>query len=120
MSRSDFTTVRVVGGLLPTDVLGRVLAGNKDLGGLSSTDFHLPAGESPREAANRAWPYLLGAWKKYKEALAKLPEGDPAVGLTREKWLTVLFKELDYGRLQTTPPGGIVIDEKSFPVSHLW
>lgn len=120
MSRGDFTTVRVVGGLLPTDVLGRVLAGDKDIGGLSSTDFHLPAGESPREAANRAWPYLLGAWKKYKEALATLPEGDPAVGLTREKWLTVLFKELDYGRLQTTPPGGIVIDEKSFPVSHLW
>ena len=120
MSKSDFTTVRVVGGLIPTDVLGRILAGDKDLGGLASADYHLASGESAREAANRAWPYLLGAWQNYKQALAKLPEGDPAVGLTREKWLTLLFKELDFGRLQPTPAGGIVMDDKSFPVSHVW
>lgn len=120
MSRSDFTTVRVVGGLLPTDVLGRVLAGDKDLGGLTGGDYHLPAGEAPREAANRAWSYLLGAWQSYRVALAKLPDGDPAVGLTREKWLTVLFRELGYGRLQPTPAGGLVVDDRTFPVSHLW
>jgi hypothetical protein len=120
MSRSDYTTVRVVGGLLPIDILGRVLAGDKDLGGLTGTDYHLAAGETPREAANRAWPYLLGAWTTYRQALAKLPEGDPAVGLTREKWLNALFKELDYGRLQPTPAGGLTADDKSFPVSHLW
>lgn len=120
MSRSDFTTVRVVGGLLPADLLGRVLAGDKDLGGLTGAAYHLSAGESPREAANRAWPYLLGAWQNYRQALAKLPEGDPAVGLTREKWLNVLFKELDYGRLQSTAAGGLTVDDKSFPVSHLW
>jgi hypothetical protein len=120
MSRSDFTTVRVVGGLLPPDLLGRVLAGDKDLGGLTGADYHLASGETPREAANRAWPYLLGAWATYRQALAKLPKDDAAVGLTREKWLTVLFKELDYGRLQPTPAGGIVVDDKAFPVSHLW
>lgn len=120
MSRSEFTTVRVVGGLLPTDLLGRVLAGDKDLGGLTGAAYHLSAGETAREAANRAWPYLLGAWQNYRQALAKLPEGDPAVGITREKWLNVLFKELDYGRLQSTPAGGLTVDDKSFPVSHLW
>ena len=120
MSRNDFTTVRVVGGLIPTDVLSRILAGDKDLGGLASADYHLASGESAREAANRAWPYLLGAWQNYQQALAKLPEGDPAVGLTREKWLTLLFKELDFGRLQPTPAGGIVIDHKAFPISHVW
>lgn len=120
MSRSDFTTVRVVGGLLPTDLLGRVLAGDKDLGGLTGADYHLAAGETPREAANRAWPYLLGAWTTYRQALAKLPEGDAAVGLTREKWLNALFKELDYGRLQPTPAGGLSVDNNSFPVSHIW
>lgn len=120
MSRSDFTTVRVVGGLLPTDLLGRVLAGDKDLGGLTGAEYHLAAGETPREAANRSWPYLLGAWTTYRQALAKLPEADPAVGLTREKWLNAVFKELDYGRLQPTPTGGLTADDKSFPVSHLW
>jgi len=86
MSGAEFTCVRVVGGLLPTDLLARVLGGDKDLGGLSSGDYHLPSGESPKEAANRAWGYLLGAWASYRQALSKLPEGDPAVGLTREKW----------------------------------
>ncbi|MDC3001977.1 N-6 DNA methylase [Actinomycetota bacterium] len=120
MSGNEFTTVRVVGGLVPTDVLGRILAGDKELGGLTSADYHLASGESAREAANRAWPYLLGAWQNYRQALAKLPEGDAAVGLTREKWLTLLFKELDFGRLHPTPAGGIVIDDKTFPVSHIW
>lgn len=120
MSNGDFASVRVIGGLLPPDLLARVLAGDKDLGGLTGSDYHLPAGESPREAANRAWTYLLGAWSSYRQALAKLPEGDPAVGLTREKWLTILFKELGYGRLPTSPAGGIVVDDKAFPVSHLW
>lgn len=120
MSANDFASVRVVGGLLPPDLLARIIAGDSSLGGLTSSDYHLSSGESPREAANRAWAYLLGAWKTYKQALERLPEGDPAVGLTRERWLTVLFKELDYGRLQQTPPGGLAIDDKSFPVSHIW
>lgn len=120
MSANDFASVRVVGGLLPPDLLARIIAGDPSLGGLTSSDYHLSSGESPREAANRAWAYLLGAWTTYRQALEKLPEGDPAVGLTRERWLTLLFKELDYGRLQQTPSGGLVIDDKSFPVSHLW
>jgi hypothetical protein len=120
MSANDFASVRVVGGLLPPDLLARIISGDPSLGGLTGSDYHLSSGESPREAANRAWSYLLGAWTTYKQALDKLPDGDPAVGLTRERWLTLLFRELDYGRLQQTPPGGLVIDDKSFPVSHLW
>jgi hypothetical protein len=120
VSANNFASVRVVGGLLPPDLLARIISGDPSLGGLTSSDYHLSSGESPREAANRAWAYLLGAWTTYKQALQKLPEGDPAVGLTRERWLTLLFKELDFGRLQQTPPGGLVIDDKSFPVSHLW
>lgn len=120
MTAGDIASIRVVGGLLPPDVLTRILAGDGELGGLAGADYHRAAGESAREAANRAWTYLLGAWASYRAALARLPEGDPAVGLTREKWLTVLFRELDYGRLPATPAGGMVVDEKAFPVSHVW
>ena len=120
MRSADFTCIRIVGGLLPPDLLGRILSGDKDLGGLTPSDYHLPSGETPKEAANRAWGYLLGAWSAYRQALAKLPEGDPAVGVTRERWLTVLFKELGYGRVQQTPAGGLHADDKAFPVSHLW
>jgi hypothetical protein len=117
---ADLTTIRTVGGLLPPDVLSRVLAGDKDLDGLTSADYHLAAGESPREAANRSWAYLTGVWSGYRSALAKLPDGDPAVGLTREKWLLVLLRELGYGRVPVTGAGGIVVDDRAFPVSHLW
>lgn len=116
----EFTTVRTVGGLLPPDLLGRVITGDKDIGGLSPSDFHLGAGETPREAANRAWSYLTGAWTAYRAALSQRPTGDPAVALTREKWLLLLFRELGYGRVATTPAGGLAAGDRTFPVSHLW
>lgn len=114
------TTVRTVGGLLPPDLLDRVAEGDPDLGGLRSADFHLGGSETTREAANRAWAYLRGVWASYRAALERLPAGDPAVGLTREKWLLVLLRELGYGRVPTTPAGGIVVGDRSNPVSHLW
>lgn len=116
---SDFTTVRTVGGLIPLDLLSRILAGDQQLTGLTASDYHL-ANESPREAANRAWSYLTGVWATFKAGLERLPEGDPAVGYTREKWLLQLLRELDYGRVPTTPSGGIRIGERAFPISHLW
>jgi hypothetical protein len=119
MSES-FTTVRTVGSLLPPDLLGRVVAGDRTLPGMASTDYHLGGHESARDAANRHWGHLLGAWKTFQTALAALPEHDPAVGLTREKWLTVLFDALGYGRLPHTPAGGLVADGQPYPVSHLW
>lgn len=117
---AQLTSVRSVGALLPVDVLGRVAAGDPDLGGLRSADYHLGAGETPREAANRAWAYLLSVWPSFREAMAALPAGDPAVRLTRERWLLLLFRELGYGRLQTTPAGGLNAGEKFYPVSHEW
>ncbi len=116
---AELSAIRTVGAMLPADLLGRIAAGDPDLGGLKSADYHL-AGETPREAANRAWAYLSGVWPTFREALAKLPDGDPAVGVTRERWLQVLFRELDYGRLQPTPPGGIAAGGKAYPVSHQW
>lgn len=115
-----YATVRTVGANLPPDLLARVLAGDRSLPGLTASDYHLGDGESAREAANRAWSYLTGTWATFTQALARLPDGDPAVRLTREKWLTLLFRELGYGRLPHTPAGGIVVGEHAYPVSHLW
>ena len=117
---TSLVSVRSVGGLVPPDLLGRVLAGDSDLGGLRPADFHLGAGESPREAANRAWSYLLGSWGAFRQSVDRLPATDAAVGLTRERWLSLLFRELGYGRVPLTPPGGLVVGDRSFPVSHLW
>lgn len=116
---AGLTTVRTVGALLPADLLGRIVAGT-DLPGLTADDYRLELGVTPREAANRAWSVLTGAWAAYRDALATRPEGDRATGLTRDKWLSVMLRELGFGRVPTTPAGGLQVDGRSFPISHEW
>ncbi len=111
------TTVQVTGALLPPDVLSAILASTLD--GLTTGDYHL-GGESPREAAARVWTHLLGAYRRFRDELARLPDQDPAVGVTRERWLTVLLTELGYGRVPATGPGGLTVADTAYPVSHLW
>ncbi|RMH21648.1 MAG: hypothetical protein D6696_05340, partial [Acidobacteria bacterium] len=112
-----FTTVRSEGALLPPDLLQRIADGDGDLRGLRPADYHL-SGERLNEAINRAWSRLQGAWAAYRAAVERLADDDPALKLTREKWLLPLFAALDYGRLQPAPP--ITIDGKSYPISHRW
>ncbi|OBI45203.1 Eco57I restriction-modification methylase domain-containing protein [Mycobacterium colombiense] len=111
--------VRIQGGLLPADLVSRIATG-ADVAGLRSDDFHLPAGESVRDAANRVWAYLRGAWTTYRQALGKLPDNDPATSLTRERFTLVLLEQLGYGRVPTTGKGGITVADQNFPVSHEW
>ncbi|MCK5927601.1 MAG: N-6 DNA methylase [Nocardioides sp.] len=118
---SRLTSVRVAGGLLPADVITAVLAGSLD--GLKGSDYHLGS-EAPREAAARAWTHLLGAYRRFRDELDRLPEGDATTGLTRERWISLVLADLGYGRVPPTPTGGLVAGEgaaaKSYPVSHLW
>jgi len=71
-----FVGIRIQGGLLPADLLAKLATGT-DLPGLTSADFHLPAGESVREAANRVWAYLRGAWTTYRQASPPCPTATP-------------------------------------------
>ncbi|WP_333894662.1 Eco57I restriction-modification methylase domain-containing protein [Mycolicibacterium gadium] len=116
---ATFVGIRIQGGLLPADLLAKLATGT-DLPGLTSADYHLPAGESVREAANRVWAYLRGAWATYRQALQDLPETDAATSLTRERFLLVVLDQLGYGRVPTTGKGGITVGEHHHPVSHVW
>ena len=109
--------IRVQGALLPPDVLNAVVSGSLD--GLDGPSFHLGS-ESPREAAARAWSHLQGAYKRFRAEVERLPEGDRAVGVTRERWVGLLLNELGYGRVPLTGAGGLAVGDKSYPVSHLW
>ncbi len=60
-----FTTIRTEGAILPRDLLARIAAGDKDLGGLTPDDYHL-SGEKLNEATNRAWNRLQGAWAAFR------------------------------------------------------
>jgi hypothetical protein len=118
-SRNTFTSIHTEGSLLPVDLLQRVLAGDKDLGGLTPADYHLPGREKLNEAVNRSWNRLQGAWAAFQTSKSRLKEGDPGTTLTRERWLLPLFQELGYGRLVTAK--AIEIEGKSpYPISHGW
>ena len=114
---SPFATVRTEGAILPADLLERVAAGDRSLGGLAPTDYGLAPGESLGEAASRSWNRLLGLWRSFRTAAAALPEGEPGTGMTRERWLLPLFQELGYERLPVHR--ATEIDGKSYPISHL-
>ena len=118
---TTYVGIQIQGGLLPAELLSRLSTGkaSADIGGLSSADYGLAHGETVREAANRVWAYLTTVWVGYRKALAELPETDRATSLTRDRWLQILLDQLGYGRVPLTGAGGITIDDKSFPVSHL-
>ena len=113
-----FTTVRTEGALLPPDLLARVAADDRSLDGLAPADYHLVAGERLGERITRSWNRLTTAWSSLRDALDKVPADEPAVGITRERFLLPLFAELDFGRLQPTP--ALDVAGRDYPVSHGW
>jgi hypothetical protein len=111
-----FTTIRTEGALLPADLLQRISEG-ANLDGLTPESYHRP-GEKLNEAINRSWNALQGVWASFRAAQERLPENDLGTSITRERWLLPLFRELDYGRLQTAT--AVEIDGRSYPISHSW
>ena len=105
---------RSEGGLLPADVLARIAALDRDLGGLAASDFHLAPNERLGEAIARSWARLTAAWDAFSTDRDGLPVGDHAGRLTRERWLLPLFSELGYGRL--IQQAGVELDGKTYAV----
>ena len=117
-ARDLFTTIHTEGGLLPADLLQRIVHGDKELPGLDDASYHLVAGERLNERISQSWNRLLGTWKAFRAAANVLPESDTGTTLTRERWLMVLLQELGYGRLPAAR--ATEIDGKSYAISHFW
>ena len=113
-----FVSVHPVGGLLPMDMLRRIADG-RDVSASKPADYHVVgARTSVKDAAERRWGYLKGAWQALRDSVAD--GGDPA-GLAIENWLLPLFDELGFGRLPGLHDGIRSDDERTvFPVSHAW
>ncbi|TEB10639.1 Eco57I restriction-modification methylase domain-containing protein [Pelotomaculum propionicicum] len=117
-TQNTFQTVKTEGAILPVDLLRRILEGDRDIPGLRPEDYHLAKSERLNEAATRAWHRLQGAWEGFKKAMEALPEYDAGTSLTRERWLLILFQELEYGRLTTRK--AYEVEGKTYPISHEW
>lgn len=113
-----FTAVRSEGGLLPGDLLARVVEGDdRRLEGLNPTDYGLLPHEHLGDAISRSWVRLVGAWRHFRDGLERLPEHDRGTTHTRERWLIPLFDELHYGRLATSK--AIEAGGRTFAISHM-
>jgi hypothetical protein len=64
---SEFSSLKIVGGLLSGDLLGRVFSGDPQVAGTSPESYGLERGESVRRQASRSWPYLLETWQDEKK-----------------------------------------------------
>jgi hypothetical protein len=116
MKPETFATVRIEGSILPADLLARIAGNDAKLEGLRSEDYGL-VGEKPNEATNHAWNRLTAAWDTFKAATDKLAPTDPGTKITLDKWLLPFWKVLGYSQLDKSAP--FVIDEKTYPISHL-
>ncbi len=113
-----FASIRVVGGLLPADMLARIADG-KDISGSKPADYHVVGVRSVQDDAERHWDYLKGAWRSLRAALGD--DGHDPAGLATENWLLPLFEEHGFGRLHRLPAGIHAGDHAhAFPVSHRW
>jgi N-6 DNA Methylase len=111
---TEFSSLKIVGGLLPADLLGRIFAGDPQVPGTSPQTYGLERGESVRRQASRSWLYLLEVWQDFKQRVAGDDAGTSA-RVTRERWLRILLRELGFHHLTA---GSFEIEGKSFPVSH--
>ncbi|RZO86862.1 MAG: hypothetical protein EVA65_00875 [Oceanococcus sp.] len=112
----DFESVRSEGGLLPSDLLHRILDPQDKLSGTKPSDYGLPASERINEVTTQAWNRLRKHWTEFRTAAAALPDTEAATGLTNEKWSLPLLRELGFGLLPTTP--GPEVDGRTYAISR--
>lgn len=101
--RRDFQTIRSEGGLLPPDLLRRVLDPKEELDGTRPEDYGLPQGERLNEVITQSWNRLRKHWTEFRAAEEHLPQAEPGTGLTNDKWSLPLLRELGFGLLPTSP-----------------
>ena len=80
--RNEFQTIRSEGGLLPPDLLRRVLDPKEKLPGAQPHDYGLPPGERLNEQITQSWNRLRKFWADFRAAAAQLPLGEAGIGLT--------------------------------------
>jgi len=121
-SVAAFRAIRTVGTVLPAEALARAV--DLKMPGQTAADYQLTPGMTVNAAVARAWDAVLGAHRAWTTALDKLPPGDAATALTRDRWLLPLLYELGWGRPTTlaagldVPPGLGESEPTHFPVSH--
>jgi hypothetical protein len=117
-TRNEFQTIRSEGGLLPPDLLRRVVDAKGNLPGANPEDYGLPAGERLNEAITQSWNRMRRHWADFRAASRNLPEAEAGTGLTNDKWSVPLLRELGFGLLPATP--GPEIAGKTYAINRFF
>jgi hypothetical protein len=117
-TKNEFQTIRSEGGLLPPDLLRRVVDAKGNLPGAKPEDYGLPVGERLNEAVTQSWNRMRRHWADFRAAARNLPEAETGTGLTNDKWSVPLLRELGFGLLPTTP--GPEIAGKTYAINRFF
>ena len=114
----EFQTIRSEGGLLPPDLLRRVIDPKAKLAGTRPEDYGLPQNERLNEVITQSWNRLRKHWAEFRAAAASLPEGEAGTGLTNDKWSLPLLRELGFGLLPTS--AGPEVGGRTYAISRFF
>jgi hypothetical protein len=114
--------VRSEGGLLPSDLLERVRAMDRDLPGMTADAYGLASDRRLKEVLSEevavAWTTAKEHWNRFSRELAQLDEAARGTSLTRERWLLPLLGLLGFEGVEAR-----TADERAgatYPISHGW
>jgi hypothetical protein len=65
-TETRFTTVQNEGGLIPLDILSKIINYDPSISGLSPDEYHLLTGMKLNEAINNSWTKLKLIWDNFK------------------------------------------------------
>ena len=114
----EFRSIDSEGGLLPFDLLRRLLDPKTGLKGLASEDYGLPHAEKLNEAITATWIRLQKHWAEFKSSRTTLKDVEPGTGMTNDKWNLPLLRELGFGLLQVS--AGPSIDGRTFAIGRFY
>ena len=114
----EFQTVRSEGGLLPPDLLQRVLDPRSALAGTRPEDYGLSPGERLNEAITHSWNRLRRHYGGFTAAAANLPEGEAGTGLTNDRWSLPLLRVFGFGFLPVS--AGPAIGGRAYAIGRFF
>jgi hypothetical protein len=111
---SQFSSVRIEGGLLGPDLLDQLLA--NELPGQRAADFGLPAKRSLTDEIASVFVDARALWGVFQHRLERLRPDDVATSVTRDSWVVPFLGLLGY-ELRYNPKA-YDVDGLSFAISH--
>ncbi len=113
---AEFQTIRSEGGLLPPDLLGRIIDPKAKVPGTRPEDYGLPQGERLNEVITQSWNRLRKHWAEFRAAAEHLPATETGTALTNDKWSLPLLRELGFGPLPASP--GPEINGRTYAINR--